>query len=667
MDIELGIMKERPSRKQSNATNLIDSRGEDFFFLFDLIACTCGKAATLRVLSYTAPSFEKLCTPRIQTGKTEKTETSLKIQWQTARLQDIRSYEKLEVAEYIVTLFPGYDWKNLSENCREAEFKHLDGGLTHYTVTVSAIVGQAKMKGATVKTFLPPFPPQNLYCYPSEIVANKTTSIKITWTTPRGEFHKYSLRIALIESSKELLRNMSTKQNIAQRRCSTRLPDEIWLPRDATEHLAENLKPGEKYQLELKSMTDFQKCLDDKAPKAVVLTKPLPPSNIKIAESVDKVSVEWSPPEGWGHSCLAGYKIQLRLKADGKILREEFISSLGKREAMLGDIISTLEYEILLASVCRNTMLHPPVNLISQATEIQSDFITRTFVALPRPPQNFRLESSQPTALKVKWDAPLDCHAKPTFNISLHPVTQEVQDIMGDDPVRETENNVFTFSKLPDIIGTGKQYEVSVKTVINISGKFYHSLPVSKVFMTKPLPPENISVSSKYHEFSWKRSKTEGVTTYKFKIKREDEKANDFLVGDNTIQEESFDETQSTDIQTIVFKVPYQFEEGIEYKINVYSLIDFEGTVIESDPCHAKVTKEYEAAESFNGTDNAMSAARRKSILTIIRNSPRRESGRRPSCFDLPRQNTFEKPTLMQTSLDVPSWNMQSETMKGKV
>ena len=98
----------------------------------------------------------------------------------------------------------------------------------------------------------------------------------------------------------------------------------------------------------------------------------------------------------------------------------------------------------------------------------------------------------------------------------------------------------------------------------------------------------------------------------------------------------------------------------------MYSLIDFEGTVIESDPCHAKVTKEYESAEVNNGTDNMMSAARRKSILTIIRNSPRRESGRRPSCFELPRQSTFEKPNLKQPSLDAPSWNTQIETMKGR-
>ena len=96
--------------------------------------------------------------------------------------------------EYIITIFPGYDFKSLSTDAKEAEFHHLEGGSTVYTITVSAIVGQAKMKGVTYKTYLPPYPPQNLQCYPSDVVVNKRTSVKITWTSPRGDFHKYSLR-----------------------------------------------------------------------------------------------------------------------------------------------------------------------------------------------------------------------------------------------------------------------------------------------------------------------------------------------------------------------------------------------------------------------------------------------------------------------------------------
>jgi hypothetical protein len=55
------------------------------------------------------------------------------------------------------------------------------------------------------------------------------------------------------------------------------MPDEIWLSKEAQGHIAEYLKPGEHYQVELKSMTDVQKCLDEKALKETFISKPLPP------------------------------------------------------------------------------------------------------------------------------------------------------------------------------------------------------------------------------------------------------------------------------------------------------------------------------------------------------------------------------------------------------
>ena len=75
-------------------------------------------------------------------------------------------------------------------------------------------------------------------------------------------------------------------------------------------------------------------------------------------------------------------------------------------------------------------------------------------------------------------------------------------------------------------------------------------------------------------EFSWLRSKTEGVRRYKFKIRRQDEdRASDFIIGkailsylylhiaiifpsdDNTIQEESFEEGGRT-------QTPLTFKAG---------------------------------------------------------------------------------------------------------
>ena len=85
------------------------------------------------------------------------------------------------------------------------------------------------------------------------------------------------------------------------------------------EHISEGLLPGERYQVmislkgykmmrydddvelnhqimyhhhhqvEVKSMTDSQKNIHEKTPTEIFLTKPLPPSRVKITESCDQV------------------------------------------------------------------------------------------------------------------------------------------------------------------------------------------------------------------------------------------------------------------------------------------------------------------------------------------------------------------------------------------
>jgi hypothetical protein len=98
----------------------------------------------------------------------------LNIKWKPAKLQDMRKYDKLEVEEYVATLFSSdnafHDRRNLGQNCQSAKVKNLKGGTTKYMVTISTTVGNAKMKGVTLKTFLPPFPPQKLHCASSEVM-----------------------------------------------------------------------------------------------------------------------------------------------------------------------------------------------------------------------------------------------------------------------------------------------------------------------------------------------------------------------------------------------------------------------------------------------------------------------------------------------------------------
>jgi hypothetical protein len=74
--------------------DLVKREGEDFLFLFDLIAHTCGLPATLRVLSYTAPKFERLCQPVVMPERDlVLTETSLGVSWSPAPLEASRKEE----------------------------------------------------------------------------------------------------------------------------------------------------------------------------------------------------------------------------------------------------------------------------------------------------------------------------------------------------------------------------------------------------------------------------------------------------------------------------------------------------------------------------------------------------------------------------------------------
>merc|ERR1719264_312455 len=62
------IISSLKKSQDHNTQNLIESKGQDFLFLFDLVAHSCGLPATLRVLTYTAPTFAGLCQPEVKPG-----------------------------------------------------------------------------------------------------------------------------------------------------------------------------------------------------------------------------------------------------------------------------------------------------------------------------------------------------------------------------------------------------------------------------------------------------------------------------------------------------------------------------------------------------------------------------------------------------------------------
>ena len=603
---------------------LLESEPDDFLFLFDLIAHTCGKSATLRVLSYSAPSFEDLCKPKIT--NLSMTEDTLKVEWQPSGLQDMTQFNKLEVDEYVATVFSsdGIDLQKLGKDKRSAEFKYLKGGITKYAVTISAVVGKAKMKGDTLDTYLRPFPPQRLRYTSMESTENtKYTKLKLTWTPPKGDFEKYSLRITQIGSRQSILPSMVSLGNFFSQKSRERMPDEIWLPKEAQEHICENLKPGERHQVELKSMTFSTEC--EVELRETFITKPLPPCSLEVATTADEATISWASPEGEGHTALAGYKCILMTKVDEKVVRENTISSrLGSRSITFDSLKSTVEYTLAIATICSDgltTIDRRNSPFPDKILEARSEFVEKSFVLLPKPPTNLSLESAQATSLKVRWDPPTDFNLTPKYNITVRAINPDVQAKMSEDMVKETDSNIFT-NKVPEVIGTGELYEMSVESVVNISGKFFHSTPIKKVFATKPLPPEKLEVpppDTEAQEFIWKRSMSPSVQHYKFKIKKDDDKATDYVVEDT---EQKYDVYNQ---QEVKFELPFEFQDGVEYKINIYSIIEHDGDWIESEPLHGRVIKEINYAEQMDPNE------KRKSKITLVRKPTNAKPSRKPS------------------------------------
>ena len=209
-------------------------------------------------------------------------------------------------------------------------------------------------------------------------------------------------------------------------------------------------------------------------------------------------------------------------------------------------------------SVCRS--------LDRKVAELRSEAAVVTFVTRPRPPRNLRLEAATSSSLKVRWDPPPDCSLKPAYTVTILPLDQEVAEELGDTFSKEVEAAVFTFSKLPEVTGAGKKYEVSVRTAVTVGVKLLQSEAATKTFVTKPQAPECLEIAnSNCQEFSWRRSLTQGVVKYKFRVKKDEERPVDFFVEDNVILEEE-EPSLASPGQPISFRVPGKFEEGSEYR-----------------------------------------------------------------------------------------------------
>ena len=70
------------------SNGLKDATGEDFLFLFDLVAHSCGLEATLRVLTHSDATFYEICKPNIDlTQSLELEEDKVKVKFGPADIE----------------------------------------------------------------------------------------------------------------------------------------------------------------------------------------------------------------------------------------------------------------------------------------------------------------------------------------------------------------------------------------------------------------------------------------------------------------------------------------------------------------------------------------------------------------------------------------------------
>ena len=257
-----------------------------------------------------------------------------------------------------------------------------------------------------------------------------------------------------------------------------------------------------------------------------------------------------------------------------------------------------------VASVCKDTtnFIDKRGDLIKfDNLESVSAFVSKTVVTPPLPPANLRLETAAVTSIKVKWDPPthIPTQGKLTYGINIIPESPEVRRVMADDRQKEVESNVYQFSNLPEIVGTGEKYRVTVSSVYTpvAGGSHYLSDSVTEIFLTKPLPPEKLIVKDHNERiFSWFKSPSPGVCRYKLKIKRDNDRAVDHIIDDQ--DDRSHDEARKKQ-EMISFTLPNELEDGVEYKVNVYSMVsDGHDGWIESKPLSCKIIKEEEAIKT---------------------------------------------------------------------
>ncbi len=507
-----------------------------------------------------------------------------------------------------------------STNLYQTWFFDLNGGRTEYVVTIACMIGKSRMKGEKVVSNLRPYGAEKPRT--GMVKSSLTHSVEIFWDPPKGEFTKYVLSVdklsdkSIVKPS-SLLRVSSgvSRSSRADLDTSAEVDHEeltrpnirvMDLSHKLTEYALLGLEPGEKYRIELSTKTgsvSTRQPIDD-----IVLTCPLPPRGLRVSEvSSTSCLVSWLLPESH-HSCLRGFQIQIRL-SDGRIFKDVAVTKTAKSFNVKG-LQQCQDYDIAVTALC----------MAENGRRTESEVALVNLTTLPEKVKNLRLDQSTPNSITVKWDTPMialnlkykvtisgdtgtDEDEEDTYDLDDEDVKSEHHESssnLGQANIRYYTTTVevagdktqHTFSKLPEIIGSGHAFDVTIiASVVTSRENEVLSPDVTERFMTKPLAPTNLRLGNKENlQICWNRSMTSTVTSYKVRWKpiasqvgsEEEIKAEEAIV--------PFTHTDAPgEVSTVHFDFPLAHAQvGIGYKVNVYAVAESAGFTTESKELHEK-------------------------------------------------------------------------------
>ena len=315
------------------------SDGQDFLFLFDLLAHTSGIESTLRVLTHADDTFRKICLPKLKNDveHLRVEEEKVKIIWKPASLEnwlEENSHKGILVDSYDVTIFPAESVNNSVTRLKEeidkdgnysAWFFDLQGGKTEYVITIACVIGKSRMKGERIVTTLLPYGPEKPRA--GVVKTYSTDEVEIAWEPPKGGFTKYVLCVDPNVVSTLSPRNTGfgaafyMNGNIGSMSSFGKISKDYTereLSSLLTDHKISGLSPGETYGIELKTKTGGK--FTRRPIFETVMTKPKPVEEFTLGDiEMRKAIVKWIAPEG--HKRLRAFNL-LIVSMDNKVKRE---------------------------------------------------------------------------------------------------------------------------------------------------------------------------------------------------------------------------------------------------------------------------------------------------------------------------------------------------------